>query len=150
MKKNPARTVGFGQEINRAQEKQLQLSEELFSCWRDNPPTFSSFFPPFYFFQSLLLADLLEMVPSQAAALTPSTILEHPDHANAVQSCSSGHRQRESLRLGLLHPNHKPLLPSLSLARRMRQRARPWRYFAAIGTASPYPAFFFLLCPRWQ
>lgn len=149
LKKNPARTVGFGQETNRAQEKQLQLSEGLFHCQRDNLPAFFLFSSPFFlfFFPQSLLPDT---IPSQAAALAPSTILEHPNHASAVQSCSSGHRQREGLRLALLHPNHKPLLSSLGLARRMRPRARPWRYFAAIGAASPSPAFFFLLCPRQQ
>lgn len=148
LEKNPARAVGFGQETNRAQEKQPQLSEGLFHSWRDNPLPLSSFSPLFFFLQSLLLADQAELVPRQAAALSPSLILEHPGHASAAQSCSWGHRHREHLTPALLHPNHKPFLPSSTLARRMRQRARPWRYFAAIGTASPSPAFFSFCCAR--
>lgn len=50
LKKNPARTVGFGQETNRAQEKQLQLSEGLFHCQRETPPAFFLFSSPFFLF----------------------------------------------------------------------------------------------------
>lgn len=95
LNKNPASTVGFGQETNIKQENQLQLSEGLFNYWRDSHPAFFflffsfflpfSFCPPSVFFflfyfsfsQSLLLADLLDTMPSQAALLTLSTTLGH-------------------------------------------------------------------------
>lgn len=57
LNKNPASTVGFGQETNIKQENQLQLSEGLFNYWRDSHPAF--FFLFFLFFFLFPFAPLL-------------------------------------------------------------------------------------------
>lgn len=146
LEKDPARTVEFGQETNRAQEKQLQLSEGLFHSRRDNPLPFSSFFfsSRVYSWQSRLPWCQARQEPSLPA---PSwSILAVPGQGRAAAGAQA-QRQPDTCTSA---PQSQTFPAHSTSARRMRQTARPWRYFAAIGTASPSPAFFFFLCPRQQ
>lgn len=173
LNKNPASTVGFGQETNIKQENQLQLSEGLFSYWRDSLPAFFSlfffssfflsplfclgFFYNFSFSQSLLLADLLDMMPSQAALLILSAILGHgrsgapwPFRGSSelqATGCSWGHSQWEGPRLGLLHLNPQTFTVWFKLSQENETKGQTMEIFYSHHQHKPISGSF-LKCPR--